>query len=95
MAALRIVLEAATNVVRHAAATTCVVALSADGGELAVQVDDDGSGMPAEAVPGVGSSSMRERAEEVGGTLAVGPRPGGGTRVRAVLPLAEAGRAAG
>ena len=88
VAALRIVLEAATNTVRHASATTCSARLAVDGGELSVLVDDDGTGLPAVPVPGVGLASMRERAEEVGGTLAVAARPGGGTRVSAVLPLA-------
>ena len=87
VAALRITLEAATNAVRHAAATRCDVTLSRRERDLVVQVDDDGVGMPADAVPGVGSTSMRERAEEVGGTLAVTAGPAGGTRVRAVLPL--------
>ncbi len=87
VAALRIALEAATNVVRHAAATTCAVALEVGEGAVTVRVDDDGTGLPPDAVAGVGLGSMRERAEEVGGSCTVGARPGGGTRVAAVLPL--------
>ncbi|CCG03041.1 sensor histidine kinase [Blastococcus saxobsidens] len=87
VAALRIALEAATNVVRHASAATCAVALEVGERDVAVRVDDDGTGVPADVVPGVGLTSMRERAEEIGGTCTVAARPGGGTRVSAVLPL--------
>ena len=87
VAALRVALEATTNAVRHASPSSCTVGLAIDDRWLTVQVDDDGTGLPADPVPGVGLSSMRERAEEVGGTLTVGEREGGGTGVRAVLPL--------
>jgi signal transduction histidine kinase len=87
VAALRIALEATTNAVRHAAPTSCAVRVAVDGDQLTVEVDDDGTGLPAAPVPGIGLASMRERAEEVGGTLAVGAPPSGGTSVRAVLPL--------
>jgi signal transduction histidine kinase len=63
------------------------VRLRVDEHRLTVQVDDDGCGVPSDAAPGVGLSSMRERAEEVGGALTVSAHPrGGGTRVHAVLP---------
>ena len=94
VAVLRIVLEAVTNVVRHSGATVCAVRLAFGDRRVVVEVDDDGRGVPADAVPGVGLSSMRERAEEVGGTLAVVARPDAGTRVRAVLPLLPAREAA-
>jgi two-component system, NarL family, sensor kinase len=87
VAALRIALEAATNAVRHASAASCTVVLAMDDGRLTVQVEDDGIGLPADAVAGVGLSSMRERAEEVGGALTVAGRQEGGTHVVAVLPL--------
>jgi signal transduction histidine kinase len=89
VAALRIALEATTNALRHAAAASCTVGLAVEDGRLTVTVDDDGTGLPADPVPGVGLSSMRDRAEEVGGSLEVTGRPGGGTRVRAVLPFAD------
>ena len=57
------------------------------GDDLLVEIADDGRGVPADAVPGVGSASMRERAAELGGTLDVTTTPGGGTTVRARLPL--------
>lgn len=91
VAALRIALEAATNAVRHASAGRCAVRLAVEGRALTVQVEDDGSGLPAQPVPGVGLASMRERAEELGGRCEIAIRAGGGTRVRAVLPLRTAG----
>jgi signal transduction histidine kinase len=89
VACYRIVQEALTNVARHARAKTCHVSLSVDRDEgvLEVEITDDGVGIPEERVAGVGLSSMRERAEELGGTLEVEPRPEGGTRVLARLPL--------
>ena len=57
---------------------------AADG--LTVRVVDDGCGSVSPRPGGVGLSSMRERAEAVGGTLHIDATPGGGTRVLAVLP---------
>jgi signal transduction histidine kinase len=89
VACYRVAQEALTNVARHARANTCRVRLSVDrgAGMLEVEITDDGAGIPEERVAGVGLSSMRERAEELGGTLEVEPRPEGGTRVLARLPL--------
>ena len=88
VAAYRIATEAVANAVRHAGASTCTVDLGLSGDDLLVEITDDGSGVPADAVPGVGSTSMRERAAELGGTLDVTTAPGAGTTVRARLPLA-------
>jgi signal transduction histidine kinase len=55
-----------------------------------LEVDDDGVGLPAQARLGVGRNSMRERAEELGGTCQVAIRPEGGTRVSASLPFTPA-----
>jgi len=89
VAAYRIALEALTNVVRHAGAHACTVALRV-GDRLELEVRDDGRGIPSQ-VPsgGVGLESMQARAVAVGGTLLVGPAAGGGTSVRALLPLAS------
>ena len=89
VACYRIVQEAITNVARHSRAKACRVRLSVDrgAGVLEVEITDDGVGMPEDRVAGVGLSSMRERAEELGGTLAVEPRRESGTRVLARLPL--------
>ena len=97
VAAYRITLEAITNVVRHAQAQRCSVclrvvengrfgALSADRSHLRVEVSDDGIGLLPDRLPGVGLNSMRERAEELGGSLAVS-NEGEGVRVTAVLPM--------
>jgi signal transduction histidine kinase len=88
VAAYRIATEAVANAVRHAGASTCTVGLGLSGDDLLVEISDDGRGVPADAVPGVGSASMRERAAELGGTLDVTTAPGAGTAVRARLPLA-------
>ncbi|TDB88162.1 sensor histidine kinase [Actinomadura sp. KC216] len=86
-AAYRIVAEALANVSRHAAATRCDVRLAAAADALEVEVADDGRGVPPGALVGVGLVGMRERAEELGGRCTVSARPGGGTRVHAVLPF--------
>jgi signal transduction histidine kinase len=86
VAAYRIAQEAMTNVVRHAAARACTVELSLNGG-LELVVRDDGCGIAAAPGAGVGLASMRERAAELGGSCSIGPADGGGTCVRACLPL--------
>ena len=89
VAAYRIVQEALSNVVRHAQAHTCVIRL-AMGDALHVEVADDGVGLPAARRVGIGLTSMRERAAELGGTCLVAALPTGGTRVVARLPLPPA-----
>jgi signal transduction histidine kinase len=86
VAAYRIVQEALTNVIRHAQAQHCTIEIAPEA-DLVVTVADDGRGLPADRRMGVGLSSMQERAVELGGRLAIEPRAGGGTRVRAWLPL--------
>jgi signal transduction histidine kinase len=83
LAAYRIVQEALTNVVRHAAASAVTVRVRWDGG-VDLEVLDDGRGGAAK--PGNGLSGMAERAASVGGALEAGPRAGGGFRVAAHLP---------
>jgi signal transduction histidine kinase len=87
VAAYRIATEAVTNAVRHAAARHCHVTLMADG-LLTIEVTDDGQGLPDDPTPGVGLSSMRERAEELGGSFTATRLRTRGTRVRATIPLA-------
>ncbi|CAA9317528.1 MAG: ATP-binding region, ATPase-like [uncultured Frankineae bacterium] len=87
VAAYRIVQEALTNVARHAAASRACVRLRSDGTALELTVADDGRGLPLPRTPGVGTASMRERAEELGGRCEVQTAASGGTVVRAVLPL--------
>jgi signal transduction histidine kinase len=89
VAAYRITVEAMTNAVRHAGARLCRVRVEA-GSQLTIEVTDDGRGLPSPLRPGTGIESMRERAEELGGAVAIESRPGGGTRVLARLPLERA-----
>ncbi|HET7480185.1 MAG TPA: histidine kinase [Rubrobacteraceae bacterium] len=93
VAAYRIVQEAVTNVIRHAGARNCVVRIAPEAEALRVEVVDDGRGISEDRSAGVGLHSMRERAEELGGSCKVGAAPSGGTSVRAVLPLARGARA--
>ena len=88
VAAYRIVAEAVTNAVRHARASLVRVVLTTDGSSLAIEVTDDGCGVPAEPVPGLGLSSMRLRAEELGGALRISTGEAG-TSVLARIPMAS------
>jgi signal transduction histidine kinase len=89
LAAFRIVQEALTNVTRHAGQAEAAVRVEYREQDLILQVDDDGRGAPSNALAGSGKGieGMRERAVALGGELVAGPRPGGGFRVRARLPL--------
>jgi signal transduction histidine kinase len=88
VAIYRIASEAITNAAKHGNATTCDVSLSYDGA-LAVEVRDDGDGLPDAPRAGIGMSSMRERATELGGTCSIASAEGGGTIVYARLPVHE------
>jgi signal transduction histidine kinase len=86
VAAYRIVQEAVTNVIRHAHAHSCCVRLQVKDA-LQIEVSDDGKGIDEAERTGVGRTSMRERAEELGGTLTIMNITSGGTQVMACLPL--------
>jgi len=92
-AAYGIVGEALVNVSRHSGASECTVRTSSSSGALSVLVADSGRGIGDDARAGVGSRSMRERAEEQGGRLEIHSSPGAGTSVEAVLPLEVTQRA--
>ncbi|MES5820386.1 sensor histidine kinase [Streptomyces sp. RG80] len=87
-AVYRIVMEAMTNVVRHADARHVRVTLAGGRRSLLVSVADDGRGI-VRAPAGVGLTSIRNRAEAAGGTLRVRTAPGRGTEVRVRLPLSR------
>lgn len=87
VAAYGIASEALVNAARHSGAESCAVTARVVGDMLRVEVADDGRGIAPDAVPGVGTQAMRERADELGGVLTIGPRPGGGTLITAELPL--------
>ncbi|WP_203337691.1 sensor histidine kinase [Nocardioides limicola] len=86
VAVLRIVQESLTNAARHGAATHCTVGVLVADGAVHLSVIDDGRGL-GDAVPGAGMTSMLRRAQELGGEFATGPAAGGGTCVRARIPL--------
>jgi two-component system NarL family sensor kinase len=87
VAIYRIAAEALHNAARHAGATRCAVELTVSDAEVAVTVTDDGRGLPATYLAGIGHHSMRERSAELGGTIDIGPAPGGGTRVAVTFPM--------
>ncbi len=93
VAAYYIAREAITNTMRHARARSCRVHLALQDGpervELRLEITDDGVGLPYERHLGVGLSSMRERAEELGGKFSVESPPEGGTCVVARLPVGK------
>lgn len=88
VAAYRIVTEAVTNVARHAGAQRCAVRLSLNGA-LEIEVGDDGRGVDGPLNAGVGLMSLRERAEELGGSCEVTSSHQHGTRVVASLPVTK------
>ena len=86
---LRIVQEALTNARKHSEARRVVVALGAERGRIWAQVSDDGLGFGPGSSPGIGLSSMRERARALGGTLKIESEPGKGTKVRFEMALRQ------
>lgn len=88
VALYRVTQEALTNVVRHAHATHCNMHLVLDeqASLLRLDIQDDGCGLPTMRKVGVGLVSMRERAEELGGTWLIEPSAAGGTHILMQLP---------
>ena len=92
VAAYRIGAEALLNVARHAGTGEARLTLARDDDTLVLRVLDDGCGSE-DSPAGVGTLAMRERAEELGGTLSIGrPAPGGGTVVEARIPVGQPDR---
>ena len=87
VAIYRIAAEALHNIVRHARATHCIIGLAVTEAALTLIVTDNGRGLPAHYLAGVGHRSMHERAAELGGSVTIGPAYGGGTCVTATFPL--------
>jgi two-component system sensor histidine kinase DesK len=78
--------EGVTNVIRHAQASRVTIALLEHRGTFTAEIEDDGQGTDPEASHGSGIDGLRERIASLGGALTVGPVPGGGFRLRAVIP---------
>jgi len=85
VATYRIVMEAATNAVRHSGAERVEVTLGYDDG-VHLSISDDGIGLSERSTNGVGLGAMSERAEELGGWVSVGRGADAGTVVRGWLP---------
>lgn len=92
VAAYRIALEALTNSLRHAGASRCAVQFAPDklgqAEALRMEIVDDGRGLQTGARMGIGLRSMHERAEELGGQLAIDANQPSGTRITVRLPVA-------
>jgi signal transduction histidine kinase len=89
---VRIIQESLTNVRKHAKATTASVELRRNDGKLLLIISDNGigfvqSGRSRTVFPQFGLSTMRERAEAVGGAFSVESTPGAGTTVKVEVPL--------
>jgi signal transduction histidine kinase len=87
VAAYCIVIEAVTNVIKHAHASQCSIQVDLAPPRLGLSICDNGVGVPPDARSGVGFQSMRERAAELGGWVTITPQEPHGTLVQAQLPL--------
>ncbi|HEY0735189.1 MAG TPA: sensor histidine kinase [Herpetosiphonaceae bacterium] len=90
VAVYRIIQEALTNMLRHAAATQAALTIAVDANLLQLRIVDNGQGACGAIVPGSGIAGMRERARLLGGTLAAHSCASGGFEVRATFPLVDA-----
>jgi len=86
VAVYRIAQEALTNVVRHADASACRILLWIDEGVFHIRITDNGIGLPMNVTSGIGIRSIKERAEELGGTFALRSDPGNGTDILVRIP---------
>lgn len=89
LAALRILQESMTNILRHSDATKVDTRLSYTSGQVEVVITDDGTRRTDAPARGHGLAGMQERAAMVGGSVHAGPLPDRGFRVTAVLPLTD------
>ncbi|MGD0167655.1 MAG: sensor histidine kinase [Gaiellaceae bacterium] len=92
LSAYRIIQEALTNTLKHAQASRARVRLSRHGGELELEIADDGAGPSKESRDGHGLIGMQERAALLGGVFTAGVAEKGGFVVRARFPLADQGQ---
>jgi signal transduction histidine kinase len=85
----RVVQEALHNCARHAQARSVKVDVQRQPAQIVLSVEDDGRGFDARRVRGLGLVGMEERVHHLGGALRVHSRPGFGTTIAVVLPLAS------
>ncbi|GAA0287126.1 ATP-binding protein [Rhodovulum strictum] len=86
----RVVQEGVTNALRHGNPGRVRIAMAVMPDEIALGIEDNGAGLGAGLIEGRGLTAMRDRVYALGGALVLGPRPGGGTRLSARLPLTGA-----
>jgi len=93
----RVLQEALHNVAKHSKATEVAVELLHEGDEIVLRVSDNGLGFRVDRkfTSGLGLLSMRERVHGLGGKVAIQSKPGGGTRIRVRVPLANRERVPG
>jgi signal transduction histidine kinase len=89
LSAFRIIQESVTNVVRHSGTHACRVTVDYGDDALALEVTDDGRGRGTSTDTGFGLAGMRERVALLHGEFSAAPRPEGGFRVTARLPVPE------
>jgi len=78
--------EGATNVIRHGRSKRCSIQMSRSGGEVRVDISNDGERV-VPAAPGNGLVGLEERMHEIGGRVEAAPLPHGGFRLRVTVPL--------
>jgi signal transduction histidine kinase len=82
------ILEALQNIQKYAQASSATVRLREEGGQLAVEVADDGRGFDVSTtIRGNGLTNMEDRLDALGGTLHIVSSPGGGATLRVILPV--------
>ncbi|MGH2890249.1 MAG: sensor histidine kinase, partial [Solirubrobacteraceae bacterium] len=81
--------EALANALKHAAAQRVTIRLTRAGGELTIEIADDGRGFDPVHTPRAGLEGLADRIEALGGRLDVRSAPGAGTTVRARIPVTE------
>jgi signal transduction histidine kinase len=79
--------EAIHNIARHSGAGNVTLRIHVRGNRVFGEIKDDGRGIPSDSAGGLGLSSMRARAERLGGVFKIDDRPGGGTRITLAFPL--------
>jgi PAS domain S-box-containing protein len=91
---LRVIQEALTNAHRHGGARNIRLSFERQDGVAHIQIDDDGCGFDPQALPGApgehyGLAFMRERMQQIGGSLSIDSQPGTGTQLTLLAPLAQ------